>query len=142
MFSPLFFKVCLFLLTCCSQRIDLSDIDRLCTPIHDANWFLPYCVSVCSLTPRVGTASITKIWTFKIYLYGKNKNLFIQTYCLLSSQFLLKYWSLGMIKLVVFQFPLVLLPEGINFLSQSIMCHLPEDNVPLTRGYLSPFPLG
>jgi len=32
-----------------------------------------------------------------------------------------------------FHLPLVLLPEGIIFLSQSIMCHLPEDNVPLTR---------
>ena len=35
---------------------------------------------------------------------------------------------------VVFQFPFVQLPEGINFFSQSIMCHLPEDNIPLTRG--------
>jgi len=44
-------------------------IDRLCTPILDANWFLPYCVFVCSLTPRVGTAGIMKIWTFKIYFF-------------------------------------------------------------------------
>ena len=35
---------------------------------------------------------------------------------------------------VVFQFPLDHLPEGINFFSHSIMYHLPEYNVSLTRG--------
>ena len=38
-------------------------------------------------------------------------------------------------RLVSFQFPLVLLPESINFLSQSSMCKVdnvfPEDNIPL-----------
>ena len=42
---------------------------------------------------------------------------------------LLKAWL--KLKMVVFQFPIVKLPEGINFFSQRIMCHLPEDNVPL-----------
>ena len=44
-------------------------IKGLNTLLCDANSFLPYCVSVCSFTPRVGTAGIMKIWTFWIYLF-------------------------------------------------------------------------
>jgi len=36
-------------------------IEGLCTLLYDANSFLPYCVSVSSLTPRVGTEGIMKI---------------------------------------------------------------------------------
>ena len=43
---------------------------------------------------------------------------------------------------VIFQFPLDHLPEGINFFSHSIMYHLPEYNVSLTRGQKCSFPRG
>ena len=47
-------------------------------------------------------------------------------------------------RLVSFQFPLVLLLEGINFLSQSSMCQVdnvfPEDNIPLHLPEDSAFP--
>ena len=57
------FKPCILLIEI------LVYVEGLCTLLYDAYSFLPYCMSVCSLTPWVGTAGIMKIWPFKIYLF-------------------------------------------------------------------------